>query len=99
MKILIDARFYGLENAGIGRYISNLIKQLSDIDTTNTYIVILRKEYFNQLKFPKNWEKDIAKSKHYTIAEDCWKIIITSKCLKSPRHRGLFFALIHRKDG
>lgn len=50
MKILIDARFYGLENAGIGRYVINLIKELGVLNTDNTYILLLRKktaEFFN----------------------------------------------------
>ena len=50
MKIIIDARLYGLENAGLGRYAMNLIKHLAILDHKNEYLIILRKKYFNQLK-------------------------------------------------
>jgi len=43
MKIVIDARLYGLENAGIGRYLINLINQIKKIDKRNNYYLLLRK--------------------------------------------------------
>lgn len=69
MKILIDARMYGLENAGIGRYIINLIDNLKKIDKENSYIFLLRKKYFDELNFPKNWKKIMADFDHYTFEE------------------------------
>ena len=69
MKILIDARFWGLENAGLGRYTQNLIKELVKIDRKNTYSVLLRDKYFRGLNFPQNWEKIRAEVKHYSLAE------------------------------
>ena len=68
-KILIDARLYGLENAGLGRYTINLIRQLSKQDKTNNYVILLRKRYFNRLKLPKNWKKIEADFRHYSITE------------------------------
>lgn len=69
MKILIDARLYGLENAGLGRYTINLLSELSKIDSKNQYIVLLRKKYFDELTFPDNWKKVLADIRHYSFAE------------------------------
>lgn len=69
MKILIDARMYGLENSGIGRYLINLLGELEKIDTRNDYIIFLRKKYFDALTFPKNWIKICADFRHYSISE------------------------------
>lgn len=69
MRILIDARLYGLENAGLGRYLINLINGLSKIDSENEYIVLLRKKYFNALLLPENWKKILVDIRHYSFAE------------------------------
>jgi len=69
MKILIDARLYGLENAGLGRYLINLISSLQKIDKRNEYVIILRKKYFNELNFDRNFKKVLFDVGHYSIAE------------------------------
>ena len=69
MKILIDGRLYGLENAGLGRYLINLIDQLSKLDTKNEYILFLRKKYFYNLNLPENWKKVLVDFRHYSLAE------------------------------
>lgn len=69
MKILVDARLYGLENAGLGRYLSNLISELSKIDSGDEYIILLRKKYFDELNLPKNWHKVLVDIRHYSLAE------------------------------
>lgn len=69
MKILIDGRLWGLENAGLGRYSLNLIKELAKIDKDNNYIILLRKKYFDRLKFPENWKKVLAEFRHYSFLE------------------------------
>jgi glycosyltransferase involved in cell wall biosynthesis len=68
-KILIDARLYGLENAGLGRYTLNLIQELVKIDQNNNYVVLLRKKYFDSLIFPENWKKVLTNFKHYSFSE------------------------------
>jgi len=68
-KILIDARMYGLENAGIGRYLMNLVSEIQKIDKENDYIILLRKKYFDFLTFPSNWKKVLADFRHYTLFE------------------------------
>jgi len=67
--ILIDARLYGLENSGIGRYLINLIKELIVLDKNNKYILLLREKYFNELKLPRNWKKVLVDIRHYTLKE------------------------------
>lgn len=69
MRILIDGRLYGLENAGLGRYLINLIAELSKIDTKSDYVLLLRKKYFDELNFPSNWKKVLADFQHYSLAE------------------------------
>src|SRR5258708_5914243 len=69
MKILIDARFYGLENAGLGRYAMKLVDELQKQDTQNKYVILLRKKYFEELNLPKNWQKVRVDIKHYSFKE------------------------------
>ena len=69
MVIGIDARLYGLEHAGIGRYIMHLVEELQRLDQTNDYILFLRKNYYPALKLPRRWTKILADIPHYTLAE------------------------------
>ena len=70
MKIVIDARMYGLEHAGIGRYVLNLIKEIEKIDEKNDYFILLRKKYYQQLKFKnKRFHKILADFPHYSFKE------------------------------
>ena len=75
MKILIDARMYGLENTGIGRYLIRLIEGLKSSAITNTsetsneYIILLKKKYYATLAVPDNWKKVLANIPHYTLRE------------------------------
>ena len=69
MKIVIDARMYGLENAGIGRYLINLLNELQKIDSKSKYIVLLRKKYYQRLKLNNNFKKIEADFRHYSFAE------------------------------
>lgn len=69
MRILLDARFYGLENGGLGRYTMNLVGQLAKIDRKNNYIILLRKKYFNRLNLPNKWQKVLTDFRHYTLLE------------------------------
>ncbi|MFH1840805.1 MAG: glycosyltransferase family 1 protein [Candidatus Shapirobacteria bacterium] len=70
MRIVLDARMYGLENAGIGRYEINLIRSLVKLDKKNHYLILLRQKYFNSLSFEnKNFEKILADYPHYSWQE------------------------------
>lgn len=69
MKIGIDARLYGLEHAGIGRYVMHLVEQLQSLDTTNEYVLFLRQDDYDALKLPLRWTKVLADIRHYTLKE------------------------------
>lgn len=69
MKLLIDARLYGLEHGGIGRYVMNLVQELSKIDKDNTYEILLRKIYCESLSFPPKWRKHEVDVRHYSLKE------------------------------
>lgn len=70
MRIVIDCRMYGLEHAGIGRYVINLVEHLEKIDRKNEYFLFLRKKYFQELKFKnKNFKKILTDYPHYSFQE------------------------------
>lgn len=79
-KILIDGRMYGLENKGIGRYLVNLIRELSQIDHDNSYVLLLRSKYFNKLDLPINWKKIKAEIPHYSYKEQLYLPSLISRC-------------------
>lgn len=64
-----DARLYGLENAGLGRYLINLITGLIKIDEKNNYTVLLKGNYFDRLQLPLNWQKIKTRFGHYSWEE------------------------------
>lgn len=67
-KIGIDARFYG--KAGPGRYTKNIIKHLEKVDSVNKYVVLLRKDNFNDyIPQNPNFEKVVADYPWYSWSE------------------------------
>jgi glycosyltransferase involved in cell wall biosynthesis len=68
---------YGLEHAGIGRYLIHLTEELKKLRTEGPknirteffFIILLRKKYFDSLKFPDNWQKVLADFRHYSFRE------------------------------
>ncbi len=69
MKIAIDARFYGLENGGLGRYTINLIEQLQKFDLKNEYVLLLRDPWYKELSLQRNFKKVLIHSRHYSVNE------------------------------
>lgn len=74
MKILIDARMYGLENAGVGRYVLNLISEIKNqkIRSKNLDITLLvRKKNFHEIKqeFGNTFKIVICDIPHYSLKE------------------------------
>lgn len=70
MRIGIDARFYGPEGKGLGRYVQRLLEHLQKSDGGHTYVVFLRKENFDTFQ-PVNpaFTKVIADYRWYSLAE------------------------------
>lgn len=79
MKILIDARLYGIENSGLGRYLIGLIDGLQNYDNKNNYVVLLRKKYFDSLFLNDNFKKVLLDIRHYSLAEQIFLPYIISK--------------------
>ena len=64
----IDARFWG--EAGPGRYVSNLVKELEKLDKENNYFIFLTPKGFKDYKPQnKNFTKVLANYRWYSFAE------------------------------
>lgn len=75
MNIALDARFYGTEHTGLGRYTTNVMAHLPQALSAQaglqglTLKVLLRKKYYDTLKLPSNCEKILCDIPHYSLAE------------------------------
>lgn len=80
MKIGIDARFYGPESKGLGRYTQKLIEHLEKIDHANTYVIFLRAANYDQYH-PKNkdFTKVIADYRWYSFTEQIFMPFLLRK--------------------
>lgn len=68
MRIGFDARM--VYQTGIGRYIRNLLRELSLCDTENEYYIYLTGNDYQSFEVPgKSWIKILAKPRWHTIAE------------------------------
>ncbi|MBD3282052.1 MAG: glycosyltransferase [Candidatus Portnoybacteria bacterium] len=69
-KIGIDARFFGPEDKGFGRYAEKLIRGLEEVDKKNKYFIFLRKEAWERyVPKNKNFKKVLANYKWYGLKE------------------------------
>lgn len=68
-KIAIDARFYGTEHTGLGRYTTNVLANLPTLLKDHTLYILLRKKYYNTLTFPNNCTKVLCDTPHYSLSE------------------------------
>lgn len=70
MRIVLDGRIYGTGWTGIGRYTEQIITELQKLDHENEYIVLLRKDiYDNWQPRAKNFKKALADYKPYGFKE------------------------------
>ncbi len=69
MRIAIDARFYGTEHTGLGRYTTNVLSYLPDHLKDHELFVLLRRKYFDTLTLPANCTKVLFDVPHYTFSE------------------------------
>lgn len=67
MRIGIDARMYN--ESGVGRYISNLINQLTLLDRKNEYLIFLLKKDYDTLVYHNNFTKVLVSVKWYSLNE------------------------------
>ncbi len=70
MRIGIDARFFGPDSKGLGRYTQKLITHMEQIDQKNEYIIFLRKSNYDSY-VPQNshFKKVIADYQWYSFGE------------------------------
>lgn len=70
MRIGIDARFFGPQGKGLGRYTEKVIKNLEKIDSENHYYIFMRKEVWPEYT-PENsnFKKVLADLRWYGLAE------------------------------
>lgn len=66
MKIGIDGRLWS--ESGIGRYIRNLVENLGEVDTQNSYVLFLLKKNL-EVSLPQNFKKVEADIPWYGFAE------------------------------
>lgn len=74
MRIGIDARMFGLEHAGIGRYVQNLVANLLKIDDKNEYFFFARKVQIEQINSEfkaqsSKFKVIVAEARHYSLKE------------------------------
>ena len=72
MRIGIDARFYGPKTGGggLGRYVAELVTHLEQIDSSNEYVLFLRKENFHECRVTRpNFTKRLVDVPWYSLAE------------------------------
>lgn len=70
MRIGIDARFYGPQAKGLGRYSEKLIQYLAGLDKKNQYVIFLTKNNFSDfISTSPNFKKVEADYRWYTLAE------------------------------
>lgn len=70
MKIAIDARFFGPEGTGIGKYTEKLVLNLEKLDRKNEYFIILRKNNWRLFNpTASNFKKVLADARGYSLKE------------------------------
>jgi hypothetical protein len=67
MRIAIDARL--INESGIGRYIRNLLANLSQIDEKNEYFVLLKTKDVKRFDYGKNFTNVEADFNWYSLTE------------------------------
>jgi len=69
MRIGIDARLYGLEHAGLGRYVMRLVEDILKLDKKNDYVLFLKKAHAEKFKNRKRVKVVVTNIPIYSFAE------------------------------
>lgn len=77
MKICIDARL--INESGIGRYIRNLLKNISELDSKNKFYILLKKQDLNKYNWGDNFENIEADFGWYSATEQLKLPVILKK--------------------
>lgn len=69
MKIVIDCRFWGPRHTGLGVYTQNLVNNLVRIDTSNSYVLLVKSESVGDLPQSNNLSYKIVDIEAYSLKE------------------------------
>lgn len=69
MRILIDARLFGLEHTGIGRYVEELVKGVAATKSPHHFCVLTRPTHHHDIPASPNISVCVADIAHYTLKE------------------------------
>jgi glycosyltransferase involved in cell wall biosynthesis len=79
MRIGIDARFYGPEHTGLGRYVTNLVNNLLKQDKKNSYVLFVSKEHSTDFKPGPNLKIVTVNVPIYSFSEQIFLPIVYLK--------------------
>ena len=79
MRIGIDARLFGLEHAGLGRYVMRLVEEVLKTDKKNEYVLFLNSAHADQFKNKKRVKVVTTNIPIYSVSEQTLLPIIFSK--------------------
>ena len=69
MRIGIDARLYGLEHAGLGRYVMRLVDEVLKQDKKNEYVLFMKSTHADEFKNKKRVKVVVTNTPIYSLAE------------------------------
>ncbi len=79
MRIGIDARLYGLEHAGLGRYVMRLVEEVLKLDKKNTFVLFLNSAHADKFKNRKRVKVVTTNIPIYSLAEQLILPFVFSK--------------------
>jgi glycosyltransferase involved in cell wall biosynthesis len=77
MRIGIDARIFGSQYTGIGRYVQELVEQMADLASQHEFVLFMNEPQFHEYEAPKNVKKVLVNAHHYSLKEQWsffWKL-------------------------
>jgi glycosyltransferase involved in cell wall biosynthesis len=79
MKIGIDARLYGPEHTGLGRYITNLVDSILKLDKKNSYVLFVTSKHLGDFKTSSKLKLVVTDVPIYSISEQIILPFVYSK--------------------
>jgi glycosyltransferase involved in cell wall biosynthesis len=79
MRIGIDARLYGLEHAGLGRYVTQLVEEVLKLDRKNHYVLFLNSAHIEKFKNRKRVTVVKTNTPIYSFAEQVFLPFVFAK--------------------
>lgn len=86
LNIGIDCRM--ARESGIGRYITNIVRNLAETDRVNQYtLYVYQEDYFNEIPLPNNFNKIVASFRWHSFSEQ----FSFNSLIKSGKHDLMHF--------